>query len=116
MSADTLPHVHNFPELQQLGDALLATGFTLPVVDSDILTVEYDRVEQLITDLQGSGFTNLMKSRRKTLTGQQRYKQFLKRINDQASDGFSATFEFIYGYAKKPDVESGNVRVEIPRR
>ena len=49
-----------FGEIRQVGNLLQKAGFTLPVVDSDVLTVRYDTMFDLIQDLRGMGATSAL--------------------------------------------------------
>ena len=49
------PLVRPFADMHDIGDALLAAGFSEPVVDSQIITTEYQNFERLLTDLEWTG-------------------------------------------------------------
>ena len=49
------PHVSPFPDVQTLGALLQRTGFALPVIDSDRITVTYESAEALMHDLRAMG-------------------------------------------------------------
>ena len=93
-----------FPQIQQCGELLQKTGFALPVVDSDCLTVRYRSFSALIGDLRGMGVTSKLSTNvyapPKTLFArtEEIYKQ---RFADE--DGkLRATFEIIYLSGWKP--------------
>jgi SAM-dependent methyltransferase len=64
------PRVAPFADLRDLGSLLQRAGFALPVTDSDTVTVRYDSMFGLMTDLRAMGATNILT---------QRSRQFLRR-------------------------------------
>jgi SAM-dependent methyltransferase len=60
------PRVAPFADVRELGALLQRTGFALPVVDSDRLTVRYDTAFELMHDLRRMGATNILNERRRT--------------------------------------------------
>lgn len=58
------PRVSPFADVRDVGGLLQRAGFSLPVVDSDTLTVTYDNVFKLMADLRGMGETNAVLARR----------------------------------------------------
>ena len=62
------PRVSPFADIPDLGGLLQRAGFALPVVDSDVLTVTYDNLFELMTDLRGMGESNVVLERHKVPT------------------------------------------------
>jgi NADH dehydrogenase [ubiquinone] 1 alpha subcomplex assembly factor 5 len=62
------PRVAPFADKPQMGDLLQRGGFSLPVVDSDIVTVTYDSIFPLMRDLRRMGEGNAVIERIKTFT------------------------------------------------
>lgn len=60
------PRIAPFAELRQLGALLQRTGFALPVIDRDRLTVRYDNAVKLMHDLRAMGATNTLVERNRT--------------------------------------------------
>ena len=113
---DECPHVHPFIDMHLIGDELLGCGFTRPIVDADWVSVEYQRADLLYADLRGEGFTNILRERRKTLTGKSRFAGFTKALNRVRAPGapLTVTFELIYGAATAPSSSSSGIRVAPP--
>lgn len=44
-----------FPDLHDIGDALVAAGFAEPVMDSETIVLDYGSIEDLLADLEGTG-------------------------------------------------------------
>lgn len=101
-AADSAPHVHPFVDMHDLGDALVASGFADPVMDMDLLTMTYARLEDLVRDLRVTGQRNAHARRRRTLTGRGRWERMRAAWAPTARDGrLAATFEIVYGHAWK---------------
>jgi len=90
--------VFPFADKHQIGGLLTRTGFALPVIDSDIVTVTYDNVFKLMEDLRGMGESNtILKRNKKPLT-----KEFFIHLAQNYQDRYSdedgrirASFEVI---------------------
>ncbi len=87
--------VHEFVDMHDLGDMLVAAGFSAPVMDMELITIEYATGRQLLDDLRASGQTNARVDRRRGLSGRQFLKAFRKAP-------LRATFEVVYGHGWKP--------------
>lgn len=101
---DDYPYVHPFIDMHDIGDALLHSQFLDPVMDMEILTMKYQDIYRFFHDQQHKGSTNILKERRKTLTGKQRFRQFLaayEELRDQEGL-WPVTYEIIYGHAWAP--------------
>jgi malonyl-CoA O-methyltransferase len=100
--ADTVPHVHPFPDMHDIGDALVAAGFADPVMDMERITLTYAGVEGLVSDLRATGQRNAHAGRRRTLTGSGRWRRARGAYAALAHDGrVPASFEIVYGHAWK---------------
>ena len=88
------PRVHGFTDMHDLGDMLVAAGFSAPVMDMEMLQVEYASGRQLLEDLRASGQTNARLDRRRGLAGPRLAEEFRRR-------GLRATYEVVYGHAWK---------------
>lgn len=60
------PHIAPFPELKDMGSLLQRAGFSLPVVDQDIITVRYGSMFSLMEDLRKMGASNCLHDRSRT--------------------------------------------------
>jgi len=109
---DDFMHVHDFKDLHSLGDQLVGCGFDKPILDADWMGVEYEDVDLLLDDLRKQGFQNVAANRRKSLTGKRRFNQFKAVFLDHSP--VQMTFELIYGYARRPALTDGSIRVSPP--
>ncbi|MGQ0512062.1 MAG: methyltransferase domain-containing protein [Betaproteobacteria bacterium] len=94
--------VHRFADMHDVGDALVAAGFSAPVMDTERLTVTYAGGEALLADLRASGQTCAASSRPRGLAGR-RFREALDaalaaRMRDER---LPVTFEVVYGHAWK---------------
>jgi malonyl-CoA O-methyltransferase len=87
--------VHAFHDMHDVGDMLVAAGFSAPVMDMEMLTIAYPGADGLLTDLRASGQTSARADRPRGLTG----KGFATRLRGALAA--SATFEVVYGHAWK---------------
>lgn len=101
--ADGHTHVSRFPDMHDVGDALLQASFSDPVMDVDRMTLTYQDVKGLMRDLKGLGAHNVTQSRQRGLTGKGRMKAMLNAYEAFRQDGrLPASYEVIYGYARAP--------------
>jgi malonyl-CoA O-methyltransferase len=87
--------IHPFIDMHDLGDMLVAAGFSSPVMDMEMLTFTYASGETLLADLRASGQTCARADRTRGLSG----RAFGKRLRDELPA--SASFEVVYGHAWK---------------
>lgn len=100
------PRVSPFADMRDMGALLQRAGFSLPVVDHEMIHVTYEHLFNLIADLRGMGQTNAVLNRSKKYLG----KEFWARANDYYLNNFSndkgrlvATFEVVYLIGWSPD-------------
>ena len=99
---DDYPHVHEFIDMHNLGDALVTAGFSEPVLDADRLSVTYKDVSRLVAELRHGGGANVRLDRRRTCTGKERYRRFMDAYEEFREEGrLASTWEVIYGLATK---------------
>ncbi len=102
-ACDDTPHVHRHLDMHLIGDGLLECGFRDPVMDREVLTLTYERVEALLADLREQGAWNLARERRRALTGKGRFRAMLEGYERLRVKGrIPATFEVVYGLAWGP--------------
>ncbi len=95
----TSPRTSPVADIAETGALLQRTGFALPVVDTDVITVTYDDIFTLMHDLRGMGATNALAARtrhflrRDTLfTAAKRYQE----LYADADSRITATFQIIW--------------------
>jgi malonyl-CoA O-methyltransferase len=87
-------HVHRFADMHDLGDWLVAAGFSAPVMDMETINLAYRDMMSLLADLRASGQTSARADRARGLAG-----KALRAALERA--GTSATYEIVYGHAWK---------------
>lgn len=98
--ADDGKHVNHFPDMHDVGDALMGTGLIDPVLDVEYLTITYRDKDSLYRDLTASGARNSLQQRRKTLTGKDRFRQMEEALMAAFRDGhLPLNLELVYGHA-----------------
>jgi len=101
---DGYSHVHRFVDMHDLGDMLVAAGFAEPVMDMEIVTIEYGGVDALVQDLRRSGQSNVDAGRRRGLMSPGMWSKMEAAYETVRRDGrLSATFEIVYGHAWKAE-------------
>jgi len=93
------PRVAPFIDVRDAGGLLQRAGFTLPVVDTDILTVWYPDVVALFADLRAMGATNAVIERRRGFTGRRVLADAVDRYRRAYSDAegrVKVTFQVVY--------------------
>ncbi|WP_210541895.1 class I SAM-dependent methyltransferase [Rhodoferax sp. PAMC 29310] len=88
---------HDFTDMHDWGDMLVAAGFAEPVMDMERITLSFDSPERLLQELRGLG-RNLNADRFSGLRGRAWHAQLLKAMDSP----LQLTFEVIYGHAFKP--------------
>ncbi|SEI54793.1 methyltransferase domain-containing protein [Paraburkholderia diazotrophica] len=100
---NTHKHVIDFVDMHDLGDMLVESGFEIPVMDQETLTITYKSPESLLADVRRWG---AYPSRREGLPGvasRRMHKALLAALEARRRvDGtIPLTFEVIYGHAWK---------------
>jgi malonyl-CoA O-methyltransferase len=120
--ADRLGHTLRFPDMHNLGDALVRARFAEPVVDTEILTVTYREPARLMADLRGVGAGNLGPDRPRGLTGRGRWAAMTAALMERRGpDGtLPVTLEVIYGQAwtghpAGPEGSGGEIEIPLER-
>jgi len=120
--ADGYAHTQRFIDMHDFGDMLVGCGFADPVMDMEVLTLTYDRFDDMLGDLRAAGSGCAMKARRHGLTGRQSWARARAAYERLRRDGkLPATFEVVYGHAWKAAPKQAAdgraiIRFESPRR
>ena len=104
LEIDRNPHVHQFIDMHDIGDAMMAAGFSQPVVDAETIRLEYSEFRQIFEDLKNTGASNAEKNRSRGLMTPaklKRLEQSYQRLGYDAGK-FIASYEVVYGHAWLP--------------
>jgi malonyl-CoA O-methyltransferase len=102
--------VHAFIDMHDLGDMLVAAGYSAPVMDMELVRIEYPAGARLLADLRASGQTNVRTDRQRGLASH----SFLQALR---AAPLTATYEVVYGHAwRRAPVESAVKTVRVFKR
>ena len=102
-NVDDRPHVSRFMDMHDVGDTLVRSGFAEPVMDMDMLTLEYPSVLDLMRELKAIGARNAAAERNRGLTGRTAFGRMLEAYEAFRRDNiYPASYEVIYGLAFGP--------------
>jgi malonyl-CoA O-methyltransferase len=100
-SAAGEPRVHRFIDMHDLGDMLVAAGFSAPVMDMEMLVIAYPAPEGLLADLRASGQTSARMDRSRALSGRRFGERLRAALAASSGANAQASFEVVYGHAWK---------------
>jgi malonyl-CoA O-methyltransferase len=115
---DAYAHVHRFVDMHDLGDMLGAAGFGQPVMDIDVVTLDYSDVDAIARDLRLSGQSNIDAGRRRGLMTPRAWARMVSAYEVRRRRGkLPATFEIIYGHAWRAQPRGQQVvNVSFPQK
>ena len=93
------PRLFPFADLPQMASLMQRAGFTLPVADSEKITVTYPSLTKMMHDLRYMGENNILTQRRKTIPSRRlfsRAEEIYREIYAEHDGRLPATFEIIY--------------------
>lgn len=97
---DDFPHVRQFADMHNVGDAAIRAGLRDPVLDIDYLRIDYEDTGSLFRDLTATGARNTLAGRRRSLTGKQRFRRAEDALRRQFHEQrLGLTLEIVYGHA-----------------
>ena len=95
-------HVNRFVDMHDLGDELVHAGFADPVMEMEVITLEYSCVEAIARDLKAIGARNALPDRPRGLSGRGRWREVIAAYEKHRREGIlPATYEVVYGHAWK---------------
>lgn len=114
---DSFNHVNRFIDMHDIGDMLVGSGFSLPVMDMEYITLTYADVRSVMQDLKAIGARNMTLGRRRGLMGKTAWQQVIAQYEKLRQDGrLPATYEVVYGHAWKPERQAVQLKPETRRR
>ena len=114
-------HVNRFFDMHDLGDGLVHAGFADPVMEMEVITLEYACVEAIARDLKAIGARNALPDRPRGLSSRARWRAVIAAYEKHRREGIlPATYEVVYGHAWKTAprrIEDGRQVIQFaPRR
>jgi malonyl-CoA O-methyltransferase len=101
--ANSRAHVIDFVDMHDLGDMLVESGFEIPVMDQETLTITYRSPESLLADVRRWGAYPFEREASSGASSRRLHKALLTSLEARRrADGtIPLTFEVIYGHAWK---------------
>jgi malonyl-CoA O-methyltransferase len=95
--------VHRFADMHDVGDALVAAGFSAPVMDSERLTLTYPDAAALLAELRAGGQTCALGDILHKGLRSRGFRDALERAleSGKRGDRVAVTCEVVYGHAWK---------------
>lgn len=100
-TVDDSAHVNVFPDMHDIGDALVQSGLRDPVLDVDRLAIHYEDSAKLFADLSNVGGRNALQHRNRSMMGKKRFEKMLAALmgsQDKAGSGLELGLELVYGH------------------
>lgn len=98
---------YNFPDMHRIGDTLVELGFSNPVTDLEYITLEYDKLADLLADLRAIGCGGISLGQN---LSEARYKNLQAKFAELCTNGkFPLTLEIFYAHAWKDKIRSNLV-------
>jgi malonyl-CoA O-methyltransferase len=98
-TVDAGVHVRRFPDMHDIGDALVRAGLRDPVLDVDRLSVSYRDSKALFRDITATGARNSLQQRARGLVGRRRFRAMTDALFGPEDDHeTSLQFELVYGH------------------
>ena len=119
-AVDNNTHVHEFPDMHDVGDALLQAGLSDPVMDVEHYTLTYPDAWQLMRELKTLGAHNAASDRPHSLMGRARINAMVDHYEQFRKDGvLPASYEVVFGHAWAPEHDrpqscATSVNVDFP--
>ena len=119
-AADGFGHVNTFIDMHDLGDGLVHAGLADPVMEMEVITLEYACVEAIARDLKAIGARNALPDRPRGLSSRGRWKRVIDAYEGARRNGvLPASYEVIYGHAWKTAprrIEDGRQVIQFATR
>ena len=106
---DATAHVASFPDMHNVGDALVRAGLRDPVLDVDRLSLRYDEPAALYRDLAAVAARNSLADRARGLTSRHRLEAFERALFGRGA--LVLELELVYGHAFGGRAPGGTVRI-----
>ena len=98
-------HINPMPDVKTVGETFQSVGFALPVIDRDILTLDYPSFTALWADLKAMGVTNIHPKRPRGLTTPrllEKVERIYKKKFGLENGRLPLTLEVIYLHGWRP--------------
>lgn len=103
-------HVQGYPDLHDIGDALMACALVDPVMDAEWITLTYSDADAALADLRALGGNALAGRDRCLHTPAWRHRLLSALESLREADRISLKVELVFGHAWKADPAAGSKR------
>ncbi len=101
---DSNNHVNAFIDMHDIGDAMIRSRLSDPVMDVENITMTYSEVMTLMRDLKILGAHNMTQGRPRNLTSKTKITAMCDAYESYRTEGvLPATYEVVYGHAWAPE-------------
>ncbi len=108
ISGGVSPRVSPFVTAHDMSKLMQRTGFEIPVVDSEVITVKYASAFNLMQDLRGMGASNILNDRINNFSSRELFFEAAKIYQEKFSneDGsINASFDIVYFVGWTADIK-----------
>lgn len=117
-AVDDSPHVNQFLDMHDVGDAMSRWAFGDVVLDVDMQRFHFASVKAVMRSLKDLGAHNVNQGRRRSLTGKQRFQQMQAYYESfRESAGLPVSYEVVYGHGwagELPQQTAADGAVHVP--
>ncbi|MDP1574504.1 MAG: methyltransferase domain-containing protein [Coxiellaceae bacterium] len=115
LAADKNPHVHAFFDMHDVGDWMRSFSFADPVMDREMITLAYDRLDVFFKELKAVGMMNAHPVRARGLLSKRQWQKMIAHYETLKEDNyFPVSLELMYGHGwKVTTVPSDEVYISI---
>jgi malonyl-CoA O-methyltransferase len=117
---DDHQHVNRFIDMHDVGDALVHSGFSNPVMEMEQITLTYADLPALLRDLKAIGAHTVLEGRRTGLMGKSAWRKLLLNYETfRQDDRLPANYEVVYGHAwaeRGQKLDDGRQIIEFRKR
>ncbi len=105
-SIDSASHVNALLDMHDVGDLLLRSGVSDPVMDVERLQINYSSVDALLDELIATGALSVVAGRRRGLMGRDIRRKLASAYPKNNEGGITATLEVVYAHGWKGQSDS----------
>lgn len=117
---DTLEHINRYTDMHDIGDMLLQTDFSDPVMDMEQVTIYFSSIKQILKELKQIGSINFNNNKPHTLQPKNLLNQLSSHYPKQDMQ-YPVTTEIVYGHAwgraetKTAALRDGEVSISLDK-
>lgn len=100
LAVEEKPRVNQFLDMHDVGDALVRSGFSDPVMDMSMYQLTYQTVKDLLWDLKHLGSKNVQNQQSKGLTTASKIAKMTEAYESfREAERLPASYEVVFGHA-----------------